>query len=299
MALDPNLVDRQRQDLFHLTNMARADLRAFLWQVKDLPVAEVRNLLIQVMPDLVEPYMQASGELAATWYEDLRRAVGARGAFYASAPTVGVQIGQANAVARWAVDPLVPKETHGVSFDPQTGDEILFVNGMTAPDPEAVLRRLAGSVHRMIFDSARGVVEGNAARDPVRVGYQRMARGNCCAFCGMLASRGAEYSSSASAGGVVGAGSTRTGFDSAGKRASGGVGGGVKARGKMNLGDRYHDDCQCVVMPVFFGTELAAIAAIEEKKFKALYDGAVERASDGAVDLKGTLSAWRTAHGAK
>lgn len=278
MALDPNFIDRQRQDLFHLTNMARTDLRAFLWQVKDLPVSEVRNLLIQVMPELVAPYMQASGELAATWYEDLRRAVGAKGTFYASTPTFGVQVGQANAVSRWAVGPLAATAT-------------------TESDPEAVLRRLGGSVHRMIFDAARGVVEGNAARDPVRVGFQRMPRPNCCAFCGMLASRGAVYSSSAAAGGVAGRGSTRTGVDAQGNRQSGGIGGGIKARGKKNLGDRYHDDCQCVVMPVFAGTELAKIASLEEKKFLTKYEEAIELAPNGAISTKGTLAAWRTTHG--
>ena len=260
-------LERYRQDMAHLTNMARNDLAGFLYQVRDLPVAEVRELLIQVMPDIVAPYLSASGALSANWYEQLRAAVGARGSFYPQTFSWGVQQSQANAVARWAVGPLAE------------GDTTL------------VLSRLAGSVQRMIFDAARGVVEGNAIRDPVRVGFQRIARPGCCAFCGMLASRGAVYRSSESAGGVVGRGSDRTGFGTAGNRLSGGIGGGAKARGQMNLGDRYHDDCNCVVMPVFVGTELAEIARIEKEKYLEMYQ------QSGGRGTSDVLANWRKEHG--
>lgn len=270
MAIDEQrlLVDRHRQDLFHLTTRVRRDLSAFLYQIRDLPVAEVRDLLTQVMPELVGPYMTAAGELSATWYEDLRAAVAARGTFYAQTSTRWVEASQANAVARWAVAPLAD-----------------------ADDAASTLNRLAGAAQRMIFDEARGVVEGNVVRDPVRVGYQRMARPGCCAFCGMLASRGAEYRSSETAGGVVGRGSTRTGFNAAGKRLAGGIGGGIRTRGRMNLGDRYHDDCQCVVTPVFFGTEMAELAAAEEAKYLEMYQQA------GGGSTKEVLANWRQEHG--
>ncbi|MEQ6899003.1 hypothetical protein [Microbacterium sp. KR10-403] len=270
MADERALIEQYRQDLFHLTNMARKDLADFLYQVKGLPVAQVRDLLIQVMPDLVNPYLSASGELSATWYEDLRSAVGARGQFYAQTDTRWVQQSQANAVSRWAVGALT----------------------QDIDDPNALLlSKLGGAVQRMVLDSARGVVEGNVVRDPVRVGYQRMPRPGCCAFCGMLASRGAVYRSSESAGGVVGRGSTRTGFSASGKRLAGGIGQGIKARGQMNLGDRYHDDCHCIVMPVFFGTPLAEIANIEQKKYLGMY-------SDVAGGTtKEILASWRLEHG--
>lgn len=272
MAIDERfLADRHRRDLMHLTALARNDLAEFLYQIRMLSVAEVRNILIQVIPNMVDPYINASGELAATWYEDLRRVVGARGTYYAQGVSSGVQTGRANAVARWAVGPLA-------------GD---------VADEDLMLSRLGGAVQRMIYDASRGVVEGNAVRDPVRVGYQRMARADCCAFCGMLASRGAVYRSAESAGGVTGRGSTRTGFDSSGKRLSGGIGGGVKARGLQSLGDKYHDDCHCVVMPVFFGTELAEIAKLDQKKWDEKYRQSMELNDNGAVDVKATLSTWR------
>lgn len=272
MAIDERfLADRHRRDLMHLTSLARNDLAAFLFQVRGLPVAEIRDLLIQVIPDMVDPYISASGDLAATWYEDLRRVVGARGTFYTEGASTGVQTGRANALARWAVGPLAGE----------------------VADEDLTLSRLGGAVQRMIYDASRGVVEGNAVRDPVRVGYQRMARGDCCAFCGMLASRGAVYRSAETAGGVVGRGSTRSGYDSAGNRLSGGIGGGVKARGLRSLGGKYHDDCHCVAMPVFAGTEIAEIARLDAQKWDEKYRSAVEFKDSGAIDVKGTLSTWR------
>ncbi|RLP74359.1 hypothetical protein D9V32_13505 [Mycetocola tolaasinivorans] len=268
-------LEQHRQDLWHLSNRARRDLRGFLYQVRDLPVAEVRDLLTEVIPDLAGPYLTSSGDLAATWYEDLRQAVSARGTFHVQGQTVGVQRSQSNAVARWAVAPLIDGDTDGV------------------------LSRLGGAVQRMIFDSARGVIEGNTRRDPVRVGFQRMARPGCCAFCGMLASRGAVYRTEGSAGGVVGRGSTRTGIDASGRRLAGGVGGGIKARGSAELDHKYHDDCRCIVMPVFVGTELASIAAAEAEQFDQAYQDSREVRRDGAVDVKATLAQWRKDHDVK
>lgn len=285
--------ERHRIDLFHLATRARTDLSGFLYQIKDLPVAEVRNLLTAVMPDLVQPYLSAADELAATWYEDLRAAVGARGKFYPRSFTPSVKNLQANAIARWAVGPLAPPE-------PATptkfvyGEPVELHQTAVEPDPEAVLTRLAGAVQRMIYDASRGLIEGNALRDPARTGYQRVARTDCCAFCGMLASRGAVYRDEGAAGRVVGRGKdVSSSFNADGSRKRGGLAGGVKARGGAQLGNSYHDHCHCVVMPVFAGTELAEIARIERDRFQNLYDQAKVYGPDGMVDLEGTLAAWR------
>ncbi len=284
--------ERHRIDLFHLSTRARTDLSGFLYQIKDLPVAEVRNLLTTVMPELVQPYLSAADELAATWYEDLRRAVGARGTFYPQSFTPSVQNLQANAVARWAVDPLVPQETTSAQQDAYGGQTL--VPTLTEPDPDAVIRRLAGAVQRMIYDASRGLVEGNAVRDPARTGYQRVARTGCCAFCGMLASRGAVYRTETAGGRVVGRGKdVSASFNADGSRKRGGLAGGVKARGEQVLGNTYHDHCHCVVMPVFVGTELAEVARIERDRFQQLYDEAKVYGPDGTVDLDATLAAWR------
>ena len=49
---------------------------------------------------------------------------------------------------------------------------------------------------------------------------------------------------------MVGRGSTRSGFDEAGVRLSGGIGQGIQARGRQELGNDFHDDCNCEVVVI-------------------------------------------------
>jgi hypothetical protein len=85
------------------------------------------------------------------------------------------------------------------------------------------------------------------------MGYQRVPKPGCCAFCGMLASRGASgttnYSSEEAAFRVVGRGvpveKTR------GKR--GGQGKGIGPRGSRKIGEKFHDHCKCRAVPVSKG----------------------------------------------
>ena len=242
------MVREHRTQLMQLRSMADRDLVALLFEIEGLSVAEVRNVLIEALPELVAPYTTASGELAATLFEDLRAEAGRRGTFYADVPDTVPASARVEGTARWAVGALV--------------DDSL----------EASLRsRLSGSIARMVMDASRETIEVNGGRDRVR--FQRMPRPGCCAFCGMLASRGAVYRSEASAGG------------------------GVKARGSMALGDGYHDDCQCVVMPVYPGTAMAALADATEQRYTSMYVEAVRLDQTRAVSTKDTLAAWRQAHG--
>lgn len=268
------MVREHRQHLLQLRALADTDLRALLTAAEGLGVAGTRNLLIAALPELLAPYLTASGELAAVLFEDLRSEAARRGTFYA-APVGSVPVpSRVEALSRWAVVPLA--------------DEALDSTAFT---------RLSGSAARMIMDASRDTVEVNGARE--RVGFQRMPRPGCCAFCGMLASRGAVYRTEASAGGVVGRGSTRAGFDEQGRRLRGAAGGGIEARGSMALGSGYHDDCRCVVMPVYSGTEMADLADATEKRYSDMYVKAMRLDDTGAVSPKLTLAEWRRAHGTK
>ena len=96
---------------------------------------------------------------------------------------------------------------------------------------------------------------GNMEADvKTRWRYQRVPRVNCCAFCGMLATRGAVYTSAGSAGSVVGAGVPVT--PDGEKRKRGGQGKGIKPRGSRRLGEDYHDNCYCTVTAVKDGEPL-------------------------------------------
>lgn len=258
-----------RADLGRLAALARRDLKAFLAETRGMDPARLRDVLEAILPDLDGPYTAAAAQVAAAFYDDLRPAPGVFAPVLAddvmSPELAGVR-------ARWGVGPLF------------TGGSIDDVESL-----------LGGALQASIFDSARDTISGSAAADPVKVGYQRMARPGACAFCGLLASRGAVYGDDS--GRVKGRGSSRTGYDADGRRLRGGIGGGVKPRGSRAIGEKYHDDCKCVVVPVWAGTDMAELAASEEAAFADKYKLARNSASSSST--KDVLAAWRQINGTR
>lgn len=52
---------------------------------------------------------------------------------------------------------------------------------------------VAGEVTRQVLNGGRETIVSTIEGDPVAVGYSRVVRGGCCAFCALLAGRGAVY----------------------------------------------------------------------------------------------------------
>jgi hypothetical protein len=206
-----------------LVTLAQSDLTDF-WSALDTsgdPV-RIRNLMLEFFPDLVQSYGDTAAVLGADWYDLLRDVPPSAASFNAvlAAPAVTEQ---AQASVRWAVGPL---------FD---------------ADPDTALAQLLGSAQRLVLQPGRDTVWDAAAADPVRTGVARVPSGtDTCSFCIMLASRGPVYQSQVSAELVVGRGSNRTGYDANGARLSGGIGGGIKTRGNRDIGNKFHDSCDCV-----------------------------------------------------
>lgn len=91
-----------------------------------------------------------------------------------------------------------------------------------APLPTATAERALRVAERHARDAGREAIVDAARHDPAALGYARRAlSGNPCAFCLMLASRGAVYRNASAA-------LLRDGED-----------------------EPYHDGCSCVVVPVF------------------------------------------------
>jgi hypothetical protein len=55
--------------------------------------------------------------------------------------------------------------------------------------------RLAGSATSLALGGGRNTILGAISADPARPRWQRVTSGNACAFCAMLASRGAAFGS--------------------------------------------------------------------------------------------------------
>jgi len=95
---------------------------------------------------------------------------------------------------------------------------------------EAMAETLAGSAQRLALAGSRDTVAETVRRRGRIVGWRRVPDADPCAFCAMLASRGAVFESRQTA--------TRVGFAG-------------RIRGTRLLGQSYHDNDQCVAEPLY------------------------------------------------
>ncbi len=120
----------------------------------------------------------------------------------------------------------------------QTGDAALARRVTTV--------RAVGAARRLVLGGARDTSHLTIAQSPAIVGYRRETRGKPCAFCAMLASRGAVYKSESIAGAATG------------------------TRGTRDRGERYHDSCHCQPVPVYSHDSTPAPYAAEWSQAKRL-----------------------------
>lgn len=200
----------------------------------------VRDLLLDVFPDFMTAYGDTAAVLGADFYDMVRGLPPSAGTFQ----TVFAQPAkakQSEGVVRWAVGSLFVEEPDWTSFE----------------------SALLGAAQRLVMQPARETID-LMSRSDVRSGKVAAVRwsrslnpgrarsGKSCDFCVMLAGRGPVYRSESSAGQVGGRGSTRSGLDASGNRLSGGIGGGILARGSRGIESDYHDNCHCVPVPTVY-----------------------------------------------
>lgn len=221
-----------------LATLALRDLLA-IWATLDLADATATSDGLQAaLPELTAAYASAAGALAADFYDDLR-ADAPVPSDYTAAPAEPPPAERSRVLARWAVGPLFGAE----------------------PDPKTALVRVSGGLQKQVAGAARATVEANVDADPAGPRYSRHASGNACAFCAMLASRGAVYRSEDSAGG------------------------------------RYHDHCHCVVAPLWPGQQLEAPSYV--KGWDRAYRGAVSATTEPGkpIDVTKVLAHMRESLG--
>lgn len=142
----------------------------------DAPVAEMETFT----GDLVATYGDAAALTAADWYDELREAADVPRRFRARMAEPAPQE-QAAAVVRWAIGPLFGSR----------------------PEPARALKHLSGGVERLVLQPARQTIADSVEQDPADARWARVpGRADPCAFCRMLASRGAAYHSEETAGGL-------------------------------------------------------------------------------------------------
>src|SRR5699024_408813 len=125
-------------------------------------------------------------------------------------------------------------------------------------DPGGVLGVLQGSMQRHIAYSGRETIARNVVFDPARPRYARVPTGvRTCAFCEMVASRGFVYASESHA----------------------------QRRGRGQLEDKYHDDCNCQVVPSW-DAEQAHIEGYDPDAMYARYKAAWDAAGGTGVQAE-------------
>ena len=169
---DLSRLDKGRQSA---TLLARRDLNAF-WATLDLsdPTA-AWQALEEFVPLLVERYGEAAGVVAADWYDMLRSNSGVGGEFRAT-------------VAPVSRDHLIARMRDDASRFLHTDASASTLNVLSLLTSEWINRWI------------NGTVIASAANDPAGPRVARIPKGATpCAWCLMLASRGAVYASDASA----------------------------------------------------------------------------------------------------
>ena len=235
-----------------LSTAALADLRALLAEVEGMDPDRSKRVLFQAFPELFNPYAAAASEVSASFYEEVRDLAGVGGSF--AADTL-----DAVEADRWGA--LVGAGTQPRMLE-QGASNLMFTF-------------LSGGLTSILSTMAADTIYGNAQKDPVTARFQRVPKAGCCGFCGMLASRGADYDSEESALRVVGRGVPvhRT----KGKR--GGQGKGIRPRGSQAVGEKFHDHCKCRTVQVYEGNAVE-MQADADKYFDA-YGAARDKINAG------------------
>lgn len=250
-----------------IATLAIADLVDGVGSYASLSPERAAALVRDLMPELVAEYGMQAADLSADFYDEARYvALGAAAAAGYSAttpPVPGEEVVQ-DALG-WALAPL---------FAPE------------APDNLTALKRSAGKLQKLVAGHGRDTVEWNAANDPVGTRYMRHASANACAFCRMLATREATYLTAESAVRVVGEVDPR----STGSTVRG-------PRGTQELGEKYHDNCKCIAVPVFPGDRYEAAPHIKE--WGNQYTAASRATGTKRADVGALLAKWRELYGAR
>ncbi|MEV0267713.1 hypothetical protein AB0H43_02975 [Hamadaea sp. NPDC050747] len=174
----PSEVAAYRQSQASVVALAHAELVDW-WAALGTGVLEVIEAALKTfLPDLVATYGDIAATVAADWYADLREQADAPGLYRATLGDV-IKAEQAQATAAWAC---------------------------SADSDAEALKRLSGSVQRFVQYGGRSTLRRNVLDDPSQPRYARVPRegGSSCAWCRVLASRGAVYLSEESAGGAGG-----------------------------------------------------------------------------------------------
>lgn len=166
--MEPAAVVEFQAQLAQIAGLSATAIGALVARLDVLSKREALAFITDAYPALIDPYLKASGELTAQWYSEQ--------------PAAPVRPGVGEFVPVPA--PLLPADR-------------LAVSGRWAILQSQPSAALSNSATRAVFDQSRLTVISNVERE--RVKWARHASANACAFCRLLATRGAVYGSKSKA----------------------------------------------------------------------------------------------------
>lgn len=225
-----------------LTRLLLRDLRGIRRLIDPARMQASMPTWIEAVAAMVARYSEVSATLAADFYDGERDAAGAPGAF--TVPLADAPPGeQVDASMRWATKDLWPRDEAVATVAQQEPLDVRLDAAMTKAD---------GATQKLIADRGRATLRQAVKADPQAVAYARAAALGACAFCRLMASRGAVYATAQSAG---------------------------RDANELFTGDasvvKFHNDCHCAIVPVFRGQrfELSPHAAEWDRIYRKYAQG--------------------------
>lgn len=160
--------DESKRALRLLTSESVDTAVEALVRVSGSPTAR-RAALLNSVPEIIGYFSEGSAALAVDFYEEERERAGVRDRSFVTSLVVDDRTVKIRRGVAWAADPLFSDEE------------------------EVAAARLAEIVQLETARPYRDTILANRRADPQAVGWRRNASGSACAFCRMLADRGAVY----------------------------------------------------------------------------------------------------------
>lgn len=220
-----------------LTQLLLRDMRKLRRLVVPSRLEESLPDWMVAVESLVTEYGQASATVAADFYEAQRADAAVPGEFAARTPDPPPSE-QVEASLRWATK------------DVWARDDAVATQVQLRPlgDRLAVAEVKAEQVtQKLVADQGRETIRQAVREDRQAIGFARAAALGACAFCALMASRGAVYVTA----------------ESAGREAN------ERFSGDASVA-KFHDNCHCAIIPVFRGQrfELSRHAAEWDRLYR-------------------------------
>lgn len=180
--------------------LAISELFAFWRSLSNDDPEVMAGQVREFVPEMVDTYQPVSAEVGANFYDEVRAAASVsvpHSTVLADPPTSDAVQNRLS----WVVAPLFRRDS----------------NGARVIDLDAAISRSVSEVQLEVANGARDTINLNVEQDRGHPRFARHASANACAFCILMALRGAVYRTAEAAG----------------------------------SGNKFHAHCHCVAYPVF------------------------------------------------